>query len=122
LAATNTRKQSTVTFEVFVLWLCNQCCYTRDLIGLKMTYKDLPYHEDIMAKTRCEYKLYENKHENHASRSHIFRKWSITWSQFVLSGHTKRWLICHSMASTAIFSSCDSKIIIMVGRVWIAEV
>jgi len=30
-AAANTRKQNTVTFEVFVLWLCNQWYYTGDL-------------------------------------------------------------------------------------------
>jgi len=38
---------------------------------------------------------------------HTFRKWSITWSQFVLSGCSKHWLICHSMVSTAIYGSCD---------------
>jgi len=32
-AATNTCKQSVVTFEVFVLWLCNQYYYTHDAIG-----------------------------------------------------------------------------------------
>jgi len=40
LAATNTPKQSPVTFEVFVLWLCNQCYNTRDVIGIKMMYRD----------------------------------------------------------------------------------
>jgi len=39
-AATNTRKQSTVAFKVFVLWLHNQCYYTCDVLGIKMTYKD----------------------------------------------------------------------------------
>jgi len=48
--ATNTRKQSAVTFEVFVLWLRNQCYYTRDVIGIKMTYRDLPYYEGISLK------------------------------------------------------------------------
>jgi len=38
------------TFEVFVLWLCNQCYYTRDVIGIKMTYRDLPYYEGIRPK------------------------------------------------------------------------
>jgi len=41
-AATNTCKQSTATFEVFVLWLCNRRYYTRDVIGIKMTYRDYP--------------------------------------------------------------------------------
>jgi len=34
LAITNAHKQSTVTFEVFVLWLCNQRYYTCDVIGI----------------------------------------------------------------------------------------
>jgi len=38
LAATHTHKQSTVTFE-----LCNQHYYGRDAIGIKMTYRNLPY-------------------------------------------------------------------------------
>jgi len=50
LAATNTRKQSAVTFEVFVLWLCSQCYYTCDVIGIKMLYRDLPYYESIRPK------------------------------------------------------------------------
>jgi len=45
LAATNTCKQSAVTFKVFVLWLLNQCYYTRDVIGIKLVYRDLPYCE-----------------------------------------------------------------------------
>jgi len=49
-ATTNSHKQSTVTFEVFVLWLCNQCYYTRDVIGIKMTYRDLSYYEGIRPK------------------------------------------------------------------------
>jgi len=49
-AATNTCIQSAVTFEVFVLWLHNQCYYTHDVIGIKMAYRDLPYYEDIRAK------------------------------------------------------------------------
>jgi len=36
-AATHTRKQSTVNFQVFILWLCNQHYYTRDAIGIKIT-------------------------------------------------------------------------------------
>jgi len=74
----------TLTFKVFVLWLCNQHYYT---------YRDLPYYEDIRAKTHRECILYENKHENHTNYLHTFRKWSITWSYFVLSGRTKCWLI-----------------------------
>jgi len=35
LAATNTRKQSTITFEVFVVWLRNQHYYICDVIGIK---------------------------------------------------------------------------------------
>jgi len=34
-AATNAHKQNAVTFEVFVLWLCNQHYYARDVMGLK---------------------------------------------------------------------------------------
>jgi len=82
-ATTNTHKQSAVTFEVFVLWLRNQCCYTRDVIGIKMTYRDLPYYEGIRAKTCHEYKFHKNKHKNHVNSLHTFRKWSITpvvWS------------------------------------------
>jgi len=33
LAAMNTCKQSAVTFEVFVLWLCDQHYYTHDVMG-----------------------------------------------------------------------------------------
>jgi len=50
LAATNTRKQRAVTFKLFVLWLYNQWYYTRDVIGIKMTYRDLPYYESIRQK------------------------------------------------------------------------
>jgi len=50
LAATHTHKQSAVTFEVFVLWLRNQRYYTRDVIGIKMTYRDLPYYEGVRPK------------------------------------------------------------------------
>jgi len=104
--ATNTRKQSA---EVFVLWLHNQRYYTHDVIGIKMMYRDLPHYEGIRAKTHREYKLHENKHENHAI--HNCRKWFITWSQFVLFTHSNQWLICHSMACTAIYSSHHSNII-----------
>jgi len=38
----NTRKQSAVTFEVFVLWLCNQHYYTHDVIGIKMMHGIYP--------------------------------------------------------------------------------
>jgi len=50
LAAANTHKQSTVTFKVFVLWLRNQRYYTHDVIGIEMTYRDLPYYEGISPK------------------------------------------------------------------------
>jgi len=49
-ATTNTGKQSAITFKVFVLWLCNRSYYTRDVIGIKMTYRDLPYYEGIRPK------------------------------------------------------------------------
>jgi len=68
-AATNTCKQSAVTFEVFVLCLCNQRYYTRDVLGIKMTHRDLPYYEGIRAKTYCEYKL----HKNNANSLHTFK-------------------------------------------------
>jgi len=103
-ATKNTCKQSAVTFKVFVVWLRNQYYYTHDVIGIKMTHRDLPYYEGIRAKTRHEYKLHENKHQNHPNHLHTFRKWSITWSQFVLSARSKHWLIFHSMACTAIYS------------------
>jgi len=121
ILATNTRKQSAVTFKVFVLWLPNQHYYTCDSIGIKMTYRDLRYYEDIRAKTRRECKLHENKHENHANHLHTFRKWSTTWSQFVLwSTCSKHWLIHHSMVCTAIYSSHDSNIIkyARIAEVW----
>jgi len=51
--------------------------------------------------------MIENKHKSHANSLHTFRIWSITWSQFILSGCSKHWLIRHSMASTAIYSSCE---------------
>jgi len=49
-AATNTRKKGAVNFEVFVLWLRNLCYYTRDVIGIKMTHRDLPCYEGISPK------------------------------------------------------------------------
>jgi len=70
-----------------------------------MTYRDLPYYEGIRDKTCHEYKLHENEHKNHAIFLHTFRKWSITWSQFILSGCKKHWLIHYSMVSTAIYGS-----------------
>jgi len=72
--------------------------YTHGVIGIKMTYRDLPYYEGIRAKTRREYKLHENKHKNHTSCLHTFRKWSITWSQVIVSSSFKLWLIRHLMA------------------------
>jgi len=70
-----------------------------------MTHRSLPYYKGIRAKTHREYKLYENKHENHTNHLHT---WSITWSQFIVSTPSKHWLIRHSMARTAIYSSRDS--------------
>jgi len=110
-AIKNTRKQSAITFEVFVLWLCNQCYYTHDVIGIKMTYGDLPYYKGIRAKACREYRLHENNHKKHTNHLHTFRKWSITWSQFIICTCSKLWLIRHSMMCTAIYSSCDSNII-----------
>jgi len=49
-ATTNTCKQCTVTSQVFVLWLRKQCYYTRDVVGIKMTYSDLPYNKGISPK------------------------------------------------------------------------
>jgi len=49
-AATNTCKQSAVTFEVFLLLLRNQHYNARDVIGIKMMYRDLPYYEGISPK------------------------------------------------------------------------
>jgi len=40
-ATMHTCKQS---LKAFVLWLCNQHYYTCDIIGIKMTYRDLPYY------------------------------------------------------------------------------
>jgi len=57
LAATNTGKQSAVTFEVFVLWLRNQRYYTGDVIGIKMTYRDLAYYEGISPKHAVNIKI-----------------------------------------------------------------
>jgi len=51
---------ATNTFEVFVVRLRNQCLYTRDVIGIKITYRDLPHYEGIRAKTHYEYKPHEN--------------------------------------------------------------
>jgi len=72
LAAMLTCKQSAVAFKVIVLWLCNQHLYTRDVIGIKMTNRDLLYYEGVKAKTCREYKFHKNKHKNHAN----LEKWS----------------------------------------------
>jgi len=106
-AATNAHKQSAVTFEVFILWLHNQRYYIHDVIGIKMMCRDLPYYEGIRAKTRREYKLHKNKHKNHTN-SYIPLEMV---HNFVVSGRSKRWLIRHSMASTAIYSSHDCGVI-----------
>jgi len=75
-----------------------------------MTYRDLPYYEGTRAKTHHEYKIHDTK---------ILQTLYIPLHNFVLSGCTKRWLIHHSMACTAIYSSCDSEI---TKNGWIAEV
>jgi len=62
-ATTNTHKQSIVNFEVFVLWLHNQCYYTRDVIGIKMTYRDLPYYEGISPKHALNIKQAQKSHK-----------------------------------------------------------
>jgi len=67
LATKNTFKQSAVTFKVFVLWLRNQRYYTCDVIGIKITYRDLLYYKGIRAKTSHKYKLHKNKHKNHVN-------------------------------------------------------
>jgi len=67
--------------------------YTFDVIGITMTYRDLPYYEGMRAKTHCKNKLHENKKENHPV--HTFRKCSITWSQFVVFTSNQCWLIRH---------------------------
>jgi len=54
-----------------------------------MTYRDLPYYEGIRAKTCREYKLHKNKQKDHANHLHTFKKWSITWSQFIVSTPSK---------------------------------
>jgi len=66
-AAKSTRKQSAVTFEVFVLWLHNQRYYSCDVIGIKMMYRDLPYCKGIRAKTHREYVFHKNNHKNHVN-------------------------------------------------------
>jgi len=85
----------------------NSGFWNLDQSSIKMTYRDLPYYKGIRAETCREYKIHKNKHKNHENSLHTFRKWSITWSQFVVSSHSRRWLIRHSMASTAIYSSLD---------------
>ena len=44
-------KQSTVTFEAFIVWLCNLCHSTRDVINNTMILRDLPYDQSIGTKT-----------------------------------------------------------------------
>jgi len=61
----HTRRQSAVTFEMFAVRLHNQHYYTHDVIGIKMTYRDLPYYKGMRVKTLHENKLH--KHENHAN-------------------------------------------------------
>jgi len=53
-------RQSAV--QIFVLW---QHYCTRDVIGIKMTCRDLPYYEGMRAKTR-----HENKCKNHVNLLH----------------------------------------------------
>jgi len=109
-ATTNTHKQSAVTLEVFVLWLLNQRYYIRDVIGIKMMYRDLPYYEGIRPK--------------HAMNTN-FTKTSTKIMQTVyipLENGPKRLLICHSMVSTAIYSSRDCGELNMADRARIPEV
>jgi len=118
-APTNTRKQSAETFEMFVLWLRNQHYFTCDVIGIKMTHRDLPYYEAIRPKqvmninfTKTSTKMMQT----------VYIPLSITWSQVIVSGSSKHWLIRHSMASTAIYSSRDCGELDMADRAWIPEV
>jgi len=62
-----------------------------------MTYRDLPYYEGIWAKTRHEYKKSQK----------LFTYLYKMVHNLVPSGHSKYWLIRHSMASTAIYSLRD---------------
>jgi len=68
---------------VFVLWLRNQHYDTRDVIEIRMTYRDLPYYEGIRTKTHREYKL----HKIGTKIMHTLvplEKQSITWFQFIV--------------------------------------
>ena len=42
--------QSTVTFEAFIVWLCNLCHCTRDVISNNDIYRGLPYNQSIRDK------------------------------------------------------------------------
>jgi len=57
---------------------------TESTLLYNMMHRDLSYCEGIMAKTRREYKLHENKEESHTNPLHTFRKWSITWSHYLV--------------------------------------
>jgi len=94
-------KQSTVTFEVFFLWLRNKHYCTCDVIGIKMRCSDLPYYKNIRAKAHREYKLYEK----------ITQTLYIPLENGPQLG-TKSWLICHLMACTAIYSRGQNKVYI----------
>jgi len=95
-ATTNARKQSAVTFKVSVLWLRNQHYYNCDVTGIKMTYRDLPYYEGIRPKhavninfTKTSTKIMQTVYIR------TFRKWSISWSQVIVSSSFKHRLIRH---------------------------
>jgi len=111
-ATKNTRKQSTVTFKLFVLWLHNQCYYTHDAIGIKITHGDLPYYEGIRDKTRHEYKL----HKKARKSCKTFRKCSITWHVLIIGWFTIQWC---AQQYTAHVIPIQSN---MVGQARIAEV
>ena len=49
-------KQSTIIVEVFILWLRNQCHFTRNVTRIKMIPRDLPYNKIMRTKTRHENK------------------------------------------------------------------
>jgi len=70
-----------------------------------MTYRDLPTMKISGPKHAVNMNFTKISTKNLANSLHTFRKWSITWSQFVVSGFFKCWLIRHSKASTAMYSS-----------------
>jgi len=65
------RKQSAVTFKVFIVWLSNQHYYTCDVIGIKMMHRDLPYYEGMRVKNAMKINFSMNP-------LHAIKKWSLT--------------------------------------------